>query len=80
MIEKLPILGINVDFVTVVFLHKARPCLPTVLQTWCQQGTVSEFSIWVMYLFTVSIEMRCCVRQIKLLLFIDTTLFLHFHS
>ena len=30
-IEKLPILGINVDFVTAVFLHKAWPCLPTVL-------------------------------------------------
>ena len=30
-IEKLPILGINVDFMTAVFLHKTRPCLPTVL-------------------------------------------------
>ena len=30
-IEKLLILGINVDFMTAVFLHKARPCLPTVL-------------------------------------------------
>ena len=27
------------------------------LQTWCQQGTVSEFLIWVMYLFTDSIKM-----------------------
>ena len=30
-IEKLPILGINVNFVTAVFLHEARPCGPTVL-------------------------------------------------
>ena len=27
------------------------------LQTWCQLGAVSEFLIWVMYLFTVLIEM-----------------------
>ena len=31
MIEKLPILGINIDFMTAVFLCKARPCLPTVI-------------------------------------------------
>ncbi len=38
-----------------MFTHSALRLLS--LQTWCQQGTVSEFLIWVMYLFTVSIEM-----------------------
>jgi len=40
---------------TAMFTHSALRLLS--LPTWCQQGTVSEFSIWVMYLFTVSIEM-----------------------
>ena len=38
-----------------MFTHSALRLLS--LQTWCQQGMVSEFSIWVMYLFTVSIKM-----------------------
>ena len=37
-----------------MFIHSALCQLS--LQTWCQQGAVSEFSIWVMYLFTFSIE------------------------
>ncbi len=40
---------------TAMFTHSALRLLS--LQTWSQQGAVSEFSIWVMYLFTVSIEM-----------------------
>ena len=38
-----------------MFTHSALRLLS--LPTWCQQGTVSEFLIWVMYLFTVLIEM-----------------------
>ena len=38
-----------------MFTHSALLLLS--LQTWCQQGTVSEFLIWVMYLFTVLIKM-----------------------
>ena len=49
MIEKLPILGINVNFVDcslfaqsmAMFTHSALRQLS--LQIWCQQGAVSEF-------------------------------------
>ena len=51
MIEKLPILGINVDFVTAVFLRKARPCLPTVLCAYFLFKRGAKKERWVNFRF-----------------------------